>query len=104
MSSIEVKLLTEAEAAAVLRCSRSKVKRLRLSRKLAYLPGRPVLIDEVDLEAYMDGVKSRVAALEAPKPVKPEPTPEQLHQEDMRQARMRAEVVWMRRKNNQKQK
>ena len=32
--------------------SPSTVKRLRISGHLAYIPGRPVLIDEADLEAY----------------------------------------------------
>ena len=42
-------LLTEPEVAERLRCSTEKVKRLRLSGKLAYLKGRPVLISEADL-------------------------------------------------------
>lgn len=65
-------LLTEAEVAERLRCSRSKVKRLRLSGCLAYLPGRPVLVDEADLAAYLDSVKrqgeERQAEAEANKP------------------------------------
>lgn len=65
-------LLTEAEVAERLRCSTSKVKRLRLSGKLAYLPGRPVLVDEADLAAYLDSVKrqgeERQAKAEAGKP------------------------------------
>ncbi|MFI5411580.1 helix-turn-helix domain-containing protein [Kaistia sp. UC242_56] len=97
-------LITEAEVAVILRCSRSKVKRLRLTGQLIYLVGRPVLVDEADLQAYMDEVKSRKAAQEPPKPVKIEPTPEQLHQEGLRQARIRAQTVWMRRKINSKGK
>lgn len=55
-------LLTEAEVAERLRCSKSKVKRLRLGGKLAYLPGRPVLIDEADLAAYLNSVKRKAEA------------------------------------------
>jgi hypothetical protein len=47
-------LLTEAEVALRLRCSPSKVKRLRLAGKLAYLPGRPVMIREAAVAAYED--------------------------------------------------
>jgi hypothetical protein len=60
------RFLTEPEAAEILRCSTTKVKRLRLSGQLAYLPGRPVLIDEADLAAFIEGQK-RVAN-PAPKP------------------------------------
>jgi hypothetical protein len=53
------KLLLEAEAAALLRRSCSHVKRLRLERKLGYLRGRPVTIDEKDLEIYVAWAKRR---------------------------------------------
>ncbi|MCH4543183.1 helix-turn-helix domain-containing protein [Ochrobactrum sp. A-1] len=49
--------MTEAEVAARMRCSRSKIKALRLSGKLPYLPGRPVLIDEKDLNEYLERIK-----------------------------------------------
>ena len=51
------KLLLEAEAAALLRRSCGHVKRLRLDRKLGYLRGRPVTIDEKDLEIYVASAK-----------------------------------------------
>ena len=51
--------LTEPETAARLRCSTSKIKRLRLSGALPYIPGRPVLIDETDLNAYLECLKCR---------------------------------------------
>lgn len=57
-----MKLMMEAEVAAVLRCSREKVKRLRFSGKLPYIPGRPVLIDETDLLAYIEASKREVQA------------------------------------------
>ncbi|WP_244541315.1 helix-turn-helix domain-containing protein [Rhizobium tibeticum] len=61
--------MTEPEVAAILRCSREKIKRLRLAGKLAYLPGRPVLIDEADLASYIEAEKARIAAkAEAAKP------------------------------------
>ncbi|NKD45374.1 helix-turn-helix domain-containing protein [Haematospirillum jordaniae] len=52
-------LLTETEVAKKLRCSRSKVKRLRLSGRLTYVPGRPVLVDEADLTDYLEKLKCR---------------------------------------------
>ncbi|OLP52619.1 hypothetical protein BJF92_14470 [Rhizobium rhizosphaerae] len=52
-----MKLLTEPEAAQILQCSTSTIKRLRFAGKLAYLPGRPVLIDEADLAVYIDEKK-----------------------------------------------
>jgi excisionase family DNA binding protein len=51
------RLLTEAEAAQLLRCSSAKVKRLRLNHKLGYYPGRRILISQADLEAYVASVK-----------------------------------------------
>ncbi len=56
-----MKLLTETEAAEILNCSATTVKRLRLTGKLTYLEGRPVLIDEVDLQAFIDAENSRKA-------------------------------------------
>jgi hypothetical protein len=53
------KLLLEAEAAALLRCSCSHVKLLRLERKLGYFRGRPVTIEEKDLEIYVAWAKQR---------------------------------------------
>jgi len=53
------KLLREAEAATLLRRSCGHVKRLRLERKLGYLRGRPVTIDEKDLEVYVAWAKRR---------------------------------------------
>ncbi len=48
-----MKLITQEEAARRLGVSPSTVKRLRISGRLAYIPGRPVLIDEADLEEYV---------------------------------------------------
>lgn len=47
-----MKLLLESEVAAELRCSKEKIKRLRLSGALPYAAGRPVLIKQSDLDAY----------------------------------------------------
>lgn len=52
-----IDLLTEPEAAQLLRCSTSKIKRLRLSGKLAYLPGRPLYIERQALKDYIDAVR-----------------------------------------------
>ena len=53
------KLLLEAEAAALLRRSCGHVKRLRLGRKLGYIPGRPITIMQKDLEIYVAWAKQR---------------------------------------------
>lgn len=45
-------LLTEAEAAALLGVTKSKIKRLRKIGGLPFLKGRPVLIEEDDLIAF----------------------------------------------------
>lgn len=61
-------LLTEKEVSERLRCSTSKIKRLRLDGKLAYLPGRPVLIREEDLNAYMESALCRSRLIDAGMP------------------------------------
>lgn len=48
-----MRLLTQEEVAERLRVSQSTIKRLRLDGKLAYVPGRPILIDQADLDAYI---------------------------------------------------
>lgn len=50
-------LLTEAEVAARLRCSRQKVQKLRREGRLPYLKGRPPLIDETDLDLFVERSK-----------------------------------------------
>ncbi|MBP2569019.1 excisionase family DNA binding protein [Agrobacterium tumefaciens] len=55
------RFLTEPEVAEILLCSRQKVQRLRLSGRLAYLPGRPVLIAQTDLDAFI-AENSRLAS------------------------------------------
>lgn len=47
------KLITQAEAAVRLRMTEEAVKRLRLTGRLPYYPGRPVLLAEQDVEAYL---------------------------------------------------
>ena len=66
-------ILTEKEVADKLRCSTSKVKRLRLDGKLAYLPGRPVMIRETDLNAYIESALCRNPPIETKG--RPERTP-----------------------------
>jgi hypothetical protein len=60
-------LLTEREVAERLRCAKTKVKRLRLSGRLVYIPGRPPLIDERDLKEYIDSVRQPVRASKSDK-------------------------------------
>lgn len=83
------KLLLEKEAAARLGCHASTVKRLRLSRRLAYIPGRPVLITEPDLQAYID----RKRGPAAPEPGSPEAI-EKMHQDIKAQVRRK---FWLKR-------
>lgn len=45
-------LLLEHEVMALLRCSKSTVKRLRKSKKVLGSTGRPVRYDAVSVEAY----------------------------------------------------
>ncbi|MEO1911763.1 MAG: helix-turn-helix domain-containing protein [Paracoccus sp. (in: a-proteobacteria)] len=67
-----MKFLTEPEVAEILRCSTSKIKRLRLGGKLAYIPGRPVLISETDLNGYLASQKRNVEPPPPPEPMTPE--------------------------------
>ena len=53
------KLLTEQEVAELLRCSRSKVKRWRLSGKLPYMKGRPIFILEADVKSLIEAERKR---------------------------------------------
>ena len=46
-------LLTQIEVAQRLRCTVQKVAKLRKTGQLAYIPGRPVLIEESDLRDYI---------------------------------------------------
>jgi hypothetical protein len=66
------KLLFEWEVAERLRCSTSKVKRLRLSGQLAYIPGRPLLISEADLLAYLERARRKEIEKRGPEPGSPE--------------------------------
>lgn len=86
------KLLTESEVAEILRCSTSKVKRLRLGGHLAYVPGRRVLISEDDLNAFLEARKRRPVPAEPAVEERPVVTPEE-------HARIREQVQrsWMRR-------
>jgi hypothetical protein len=61
------RFLTEQEAATALRRSKSAIKRLRLSGQLPYLPGKPVLIEAADLEAYVQRMKDRAGSAAAEK-------------------------------------
>lgn len=64
------KLLTEMEVAETLRCSPAKVKRLRLAGQLAYLPGRPPLVREEDLNVYLESRLRQARPIEAGAPLK----------------------------------
>lgn len=55
------KLMTEAEVAERLRCSVSKVRKLRYDGRLAFIPGRPVLVTEKALSEYLEVEERRRA-------------------------------------------
>lgn len=54
-SMSQIVLLTLDEAAARLRCTVAKVQRLCLDGDLTFLPGRPLLVPEEALNAYITG-------------------------------------------------
>jgi hypothetical protein len=86
-------LLLEAEVAERLRCSTSKIKRLRLSGVLPYIPGRPVLITEDDLAAFIETLKCQ-AQLRLDRMKKPDlSTPEGQKQAEANAA-LRARQIW----------
>jgi len=60
-------LLTQTEVADLLRCSVSKVERLRREGALPYLPGRPVMIELADVLAHVERQKARSRLLAARK-------------------------------------
>lgn len=66
------RLLTEAEAAKILRRSVGAVKRLRLSGMLAYVSGRPPMIDPADLEDCISRMKVRGGRRSGPPPTSEE--------------------------------
>lgn len=48
------KLLTDEDMAALLRCSVSKVRKLRYVGRIAFIPGKPPLVREKDFEAFLE--------------------------------------------------
>lgn len=78
------KLLTEAEAAERLRCSTSKIKRIRQAGLLTYIPGRPLLIDEADL---IDCIHRLKTTLKRPIVEEMAPQPTRPHDEAVSDAR-----------------
>ncbi|WP_430715312.1 helix-turn-helix domain-containing protein [Rhodopseudomonas pseudopalustris] len=54
--------MSDAEAAARLNKTVGQIRRLRHKGKLGYLPGRPVLIGEDDIEAYLRNARCRPSA------------------------------------------
>ncbi|SFK86033.1 helix-turn-helix domain-containing protein [Methylorubrum salsuginis] len=75
------KLLTEAEVAERLNCSVARIRKLRAAGRLAFLPGRPVLITEADFEAFVVTERQHANSLtgrrrkRAKKFLPPEPPP-----------------------------
>lgn len=87
-----MKLLTQAEAAERLSCTNSKVARLRKAGAIPYFPGRPVLIDEADIDAYVKRVEiAAQQSAEAKQPRNRESDP-------IGDAGIRARRVWLARR------
>lgn len=86
---VELKILTQAEAAERLGCSPRAVARLRAAGKLAYIPGRPVRIDEADLVDYMERA---AAEAEAKRKAKLPPEPGSPEARQAFEARMEARL------------
>lgn len=61
-----IRLLTSAEAARKIGKSESTVKALRVKGFLAYIPGRPVLFEESDVDAYIAAREAAIYAKKAP--------------------------------------
>ncbi|MBN7764010.1 helix-turn-helix domain-containing protein [Nitratireductor aquibiodomus] len=61
----DLQLLTQREAAEMLCCSETTVKRLRLSGALGYLPGAPVRIPKGEVERYLSEQRARQEAAAA---------------------------------------
>ncbi|WP_393986765.1 helix-turn-helix domain-containing protein [Xanthobacter flavus] len=91
-----MELLTEEEVAVLLRCSCAKVKRLRLSGAMAYLPGRPPLILRDDLNAYIEGARRKAAKKRGP-----ETGTLEAQQQASEEIRLRATRDWLRHRMKQ---
>lgn len=89
------KLLTDLEVAERLRCSGEKVRRLRYRGLLPYVPGRPVLTAEADLDAYLDSAKRRAVPAG---PSSPGPAPDAADTDASAEAAARARQAWLLRK------
>jgi hypothetical protein len=75
-----------------------KLKGLRLTGRLPYIPGRPPMIDEADLEAYLTRVKEAAEARAKPRlKSRARPRPELAADEIARQrVNRRALLKWLR--------
>lgn len=51
-------LLTQLEVAALLRCSVSRVEKLRRDGSLPWVPGRTILIELADVMAYVERMRA----------------------------------------------
>ncbi|MDW5315510.1 hypothetical protein [Rhizobium sp. PL01] len=92
-----IKFLTEAETAKRLRISGEQLKRLRLTRRISYIPGRPLLFEFDDVEnfaAARDEAKRAKAALKVPG--SPEYLEKKRHDVEVRH-RMRIRVMMIHR-------
>ncbi|MCP1546984.1 MULTISPECIES: helix-turn-helix domain-containing protein [Methylorubrum] len=56
-------LFTEAEVAERLNCSVARIRKLRAAGRLAFLPGRPVLVTERDFNAFVESERQHLKTL-----------------------------------------
>jgi excisionase family DNA binding protein len=92
----KAKLLLEREVAEIMRCSASTIKRLRLKGLLAYKPGRPVLISEDDVDAYIE--RTRVPAVVKPPAAEVKVESADANSGAMAEAIDRARTYWLERR------
>ena len=83
-------MMTEREVAAYLRCSCKTVQRLRQAGRLAYLPGRPLLIDQDDFLEFIKGEMQSHRAMGPPTREEMLAAQEAAQQSSMAAARQRA--------------
>lgn len=61
-----IRLLTQSEVAVKIGKSESVVRSLRVKSLISYLPGKPILFEECDVDAYIAAREAAIHAKKAP--------------------------------------
>lgn len=94
--SISDNLRTEAQVAAELKCSVAKIRKLRAAGRLAYIPGRPVLILDRDfLKLQREEAEMAYARWEKRKRKKRGTKPPNPNEDPDAETRRRAIFSWL---------